>query len=110
MKKKEKVESLEKLLVAAYRNQPRPEISPDWYQGVMRKIKRISRQARQPRLSFFERVFPEPLLFKFAGVSGACALAMMVFFLSSQGGINQEFSRLFLNDPLGTVALAFLAP
>ena len=110
MKKKEKIESLEKLLVKAYRNQPHPEMSSGWRRGIMQEIGQIRRQAEQPRLSLFERLFPTPILFKFAGVSGACALALMVFFLTSGGGINQEFSRLFLNDPLGMASLVLLAP
>ena len=110
MKKKEKIESLEQRLVEAYGNQPRPEMSSEWRQGVMQEIRQVSRQTVSVRPSLIERLFPTPILFKFAGVSGACALALMVFFLTSGGSISQEFSRLFLNDPLGMASLALLAP
>jgi hypothetical protein len=110
MKKKEKIESLEKLLVETYRSQFRPGMSSNWRRGVMRTIGQIKRQEEQLRSSLFERLFPTPILFKFAGVSGACALVLMAFFLTSGGGVNQELSRLFLNDPLGMMSLALLAP
>jgi len=110
MEKKEKIESLEKLLVEAYGSQSRPEMPLDWRRGVMRTIGQAKRQGEQLRPSLFERLFPAPILFKFAGVSGVCALALMAFFLTSGGGINQEFSRLFLSDPLGMASLALLAP
>ena len=110
MKKKEKIESLEKMIVMAYRNQCHPEMSSDWRLGVMLEIGQIRRRAEQVKRSLFEWLFPTQILYKFAGVSCTCALALIFFFLISGESINHEFSSFFLNDPLGITSLMLFVP
>ncbi len=110
MNSKEKIDFLEKLLISAYKNPPHVDIPEQWHQGVMREIRRVSRQEQQPCPALIERLFPVPILFKYAGISATCALMFMVFFLTSRESIDLEFTRLFLNDPFGMATLALLVP
>jgi hypothetical protein len=109
VKSRKKVESLERLLITSYRNQPIPELPEGWHAKVMEDILRASRQAARPRLSLLERLFQTPLFPRFAAACAACAAVMAVVFVTSGGGVNQEFCTLFMSDPMGLISLILFA-
>ena len=74
----------------------------------MREIGKIKLE-KPFRPSLIEKLFPGPILFKFAGAAAACAMAFIAIFLSSGGGIEREFAELFLNDPFTGLSLILLS-
>ena len=103
--KKRKIKELERLLLEVHKAQSQspPRFPEGWRDHLMGELKR-TRLEEKPQPSLLERLFPEPLLFRFAGVSVVCALAITLIFLLQGVGINQEFGRL-LFDPLGATSL-----
>ncbi len=109
MRKKDKIEYMEKLFIKAYRADfSPPEFPEEWHKKLMRDIRKINYENEDMPASFFDRLFPEKIILRFACITSACALFFLLFALISGNSINNEFIKLLFYGPAGMETLAIL--
>ncbi len=99
--KKEQLDRIEKVLAKAHREQPVPELSPAWREGVMRRVRRlhaetVEKQASLPLALVFRR-----MILPCATATGLVAVALLVYLLTAVPGMEQDLFAMLTHDPSG---------
>lgn len=102
-----RIDEISGLLKAAYRANKPPVLDQAWRDGIMREVRGLAAEGSQDA-GWLERLFPAPMLFRFAGMSGVAA-ALAAMFLASRGGLSADVFKLIVSDPSGLLQLALLA-
>ncbi len=102
-----RIDRIMEIFKAAQQGGEPPVLDQGWREGIMREVRGLAAED-QPQAGWLERLFPGPLLFRFAGASGLAAVAA-VLLLSAQGGLTSDLFRLLAGDPAGLLQLALLA-
>jgi len=102
-----RIDEISGLLKASYQKRQAPVLDQAWRDGIMREVRGLAAEG-SGAAGWLERLFPAPMLFRFAGASGVAA-ALAVVFLASQGGLSADVFKLIASDPSGLLQLALLA-
>ena len=109
-KNKEQIDRIEEALSLAHREQTAPDLSPDWRQGVMGRIRRLHAEVQE------EDTIPSaPLIFQrmilpFAAATGLVAAALLAYFLTAHPGMEQDLYAVLTQDPSGMIVAQALGP
>jgi len=96
--KKERIDTIEKVLFVAHKNKTAPELGPDWRQKVMRHIRNLYDTAQRRQSALVERFMFRRVLLPFASAAGAAAVVMLLLTLNSVLGVRYEIFNLIVED------------
>ncbi len=103
-KKTKQIERIEKALAQAHREQPTPDLPPEWREGVMRHIRRIRVEAREAGTSPSTTLVFRRMILPFAAVTGLVAVALLAHLLTTSPGMEQDLFAMLTQDPSGLLS------
>lgn len=102
MNEKDQLSNIEEALVRAHRARPEIERDSAWSMRVMAEVRR-QRDAQPGEAR--DAVAVQRFVWRFAAAACACALAVLVYAVTSGIGPEQLAMMFFINDPLNTMTM-----
>lgn len=103
-KKTRQIEKIEQALRAAHRGQDVPDLSSEWRQALMRRVRRMHAEADdEVAAPSAARVFRRTLL-PFATAAGLAAMALLAYLFTTPPPMEQDLFAALMQDPSGLIA------
>ena len=103
-KKTRKIDSIEKALAQAHREQPVPDLPPEWREGVMHRVRRLHAEVREEDANPSTALVFQRMIFPFATATGLVAVVLLAYLLTALPGMEQELFTVLTQDPSGFLA------
>ena len=103
-KNKEQVDSIEKALSLAHREQAAPDLPPEWRQDVMRHIRHLHAEAQKAGPTHSTTLVFRRMILPFATATSLVAVALLAYLLTALPGMEQDLFAVLTQDPSGLLA------
>ncbi len=100
----DRIDRIERALAQAHREQNVPDLSPEWREGVMRRVRSLHAEAVEKEASPTMALVFQRMILPCATATGLVAVALLAYLLAAVPGMEQELFAMLTQDPSGLLA------